>query len=109
MKAGPADGTRVSDLPNKAVRMGPAKGTRENERTIFGMAGDEKPIEQRTKAALQQSVGQTVKAWNYTDGGNNVVLEFTDGTNLQIETTYDREIEGVQGEIFLMAHFARKK
>ena len=83
--------------------MGPVKGT------MLGMAPKEKPIEQRTKAALEQAVGKTVKSWKYADERQAVVLFFTDGTNLEIDMTYDSEIQGVQGEPFLMVHFGRKK
>ena len=73
------------------------------------MANDEKPILQRTKAALEQAEGKTIKTWKYTDEGQAIVLFFTDGTNLQVEMTYDREIKGVRNEPFLMAHLGRKK
>jgi hypothetical protein len=73
------------------------------------MANDEKPIVQRTKAALEQAEGKTIKTWKYTDDGQAIVLFFIDGTNLQVEMTYDREIKGVRNEPFLMAHLGRKK
>ncbi len=69
----------------------------------------EKPIEERTKAALEQVVGKTVQSWDYTDKGHAIILRFIDGAILEVDTTYDREIEGVQGEPFLTAHFSRKK
>ena len=69
----------------------------------------DKPIEQRTKAALEQVVGKTVESWDYADEGHSIVLRFSDGAILEVDTTYDREIKGVQGEPFLMAHFSRKK
>jgi hypothetical protein len=72
------------------------------------MAQD-KPIEQRTKAALEQVVGKTVKSWDYRDEGHSIVLRFTDGAVLEVDTTYDREIKGVQGEPFLMAHSSQKR
>jgi uncharacterized protein with LGFP repeats len=67
------------------------------------------PVVQRTKAAaLQQVEGKTVKEWKYADGGGGIVLYFSDGTNLQIDITYDREIVGLQSGPFLIAHFGSR-
>jgi hypothetical protein len=63
------------------------------------------PMVQRTKAALQQAEGRTIKAWKYSDDGSGVVLYLTDGTNLQVDITYEREIVGVQNDPCLIVHF----
>jgi hypothetical protein len=60
---------------------------------------------QRTKAALQQTESKTIKTWKYDDDGSGIVLDFGDGTNLQIDITYEHEIVGVQNEPCLMVHF----
>jgi hypothetical protein len=67
----------------------------------------EVPMVQRTKAALQSAEGKTINTWKY--GKDGIVFYFLDGTNLEIDITYDREIVGVQNEPYLMAHFGRKK
>jgi hypothetical protein len=69
----------------------------------------ERPALQRTKAALDQAKGKTVKTCNYADDGSGVVLYFSDGTTLQIDITYEREIVGVQSEPCLMVHFGRER
>src|SRR5208283_5929465 len=66
----------------------------------------EVPMVQRTKAALQSAEGKTINTWKY--GKDGIVLYFLDGTNLEIDITYDREIVGVQNEPYLMAHFGGK-
>jgi hypothetical protein len=67
----------------------------------------EVPMVQRTKAALQSAEGKTINTWKY--GKDGIVLYFLDGTNLEIDITYDREIVGVQNEPYLMAHFGGKR
>lgn len=69
----------------------------------------ETPAEKRTKAALQQAEGRTVSNWNYAEDGSGLALFFSDGTNLQIDITYEREIVGVQGEPCLTVHFGEEK
>jgi hypothetical protein len=56
---------------------------------------------------LQRAEGKTIATWKYEADG--LVLYFADGTNLQIDITYEREIVGVQNEPCLMAHFGGTK
>jgi hypothetical protein len=63
---------------------------------------------QNTDAALQLSEGKTIKTWHYADDGSGIGLYFTDGTSLHFDIMYEREIEGVQSNPQLIAHFKKK-
>jgi hypothetical protein len=67
----------------------------------------ERPYVQRAKAALQDAEGKTLSTSKYAEDG--IVLYFSDGTNLQIDITYEREIEGVQNEPALAVHFGARE